>query len=109
MLLRECYRNESNRSVLNAWFRMFMHSFSNILFKHPVSLMYLLVYIHFRLICNILSCPTSLSLHVPAVYGHRQGHVYPVKIDISMSCVNNSRKYNGKQVSKLIKLTTKIL
>jgi hypothetical protein len=46
----------------------------------PFHDLYLLVYICFRLKYNLLSCPTSLSLHVSAVYGHHQAHVYLAKI-----------------------------
>jgi hypothetical protein len=35
-----------------------------------------IVYIYFRLKCNLLSCPTSLSVHVSAVYGHHQVNIY---------------------------------
>jgi hypothetical protein len=43
--------------------------------------------IYFRLRWNLLSCPTSLSLHVSAVYGHRQVHVYIAAIRLRKKLV----------------------
>jgi hypothetical protein len=47
-------------------------SFPNIVFKHPVALIYYLFHIYFRLTCILLSSHPSSTLHVSAVYGHQQ-------------------------------------
>jgi hypothetical protein len=39
---------------------------------YTLSLVLIILYIHFRLKCNLLSCPTSLSLHVSTLHGHHQ-------------------------------------
>jgi hypothetical protein len=49
-------------------------------FKHPVALMYLFVYIYICLKYNLLSCPTSLSLDVSTAYGHHQFRMSLAKI-----------------------------
>jgi hypothetical protein len=49
-----------------------MFSFANIVFKHPVELVYNLFHIYFSRICNILPSHTASTLHVSAVYGHHQ-------------------------------------
>jgi hypothetical protein len=49
-----------------------MFSLPNIVFKHPVALIYHLFHIYFHLKCNLLSSHPSPTLHILAVYGHRQ-------------------------------------
>jgi hypothetical protein len=44
------------------------------------NLLLLLAYIYFRQECNVLSCPTSLWLHVSTVHGHHQVDVYLAKV-----------------------------
>jgi hypothetical protein len=43
-----------------------------IVFKHPVTLMYLFILLYFRFKCNLLSLLTFLSLHVLVLCGHHQ-------------------------------------
>jgi hypothetical protein len=43
----------------------------NIVFKHPVALIYLL-YTYFCLKCNLFSIHPSSCLHVSSAYGHHQ-------------------------------------
>jgi hypothetical protein len=46
-----------------------MFSFPNVVFKHPVALIY---HIYFRLNSNVLHSHPSSTLHGSAVYGHYQ-------------------------------------
>jgi hypothetical protein len=50
-----------------------------------------ILYIYFCVECNLWSCPTSLSLHVSAVHGHHQEHVYlfkmvPLDVKLHVAC-----------------------
>jgi hypothetical protein len=77
----------------------------NIVCKHSVALMYLLVYLYFCLRCSLLSCPITVSLHVSTVYGHHQMHVYLAKLFHCMyiSHVNAMLIINYNLESKLLK------
>jgi hypothetical protein len=54
----------------------YLSYFDNTVFNHPVALMYFLACPLFRLKCNLLSCPTSQSLHDLPVHDHHKVHVY---------------------------------
>jgi hypothetical protein len=47
-------------------------AFPNILFKHPLALIYHLFHIYFSLKCSSLPSHPSATLHVSAVHGHHQ-------------------------------------
>jgi hypothetical protein len=49
-----------------------MFALPNIVFKHPVALIYHIFYIYFRLKCNLLCSHPYSTLHDSAAYGHHQ-------------------------------------
>jgi hypothetical protein len=52
-----------------------MFSFSNVVFKHPVKLIYHVFHIYLRLKCNLLYSHPSSTLHGSDVYGHQVSSV----------------------------------
>jgi hypothetical protein len=49
-----------------------MFPFPNIVFKHPVALIYHSFHIYFHVECNLLHSHPSSTSHISAVYGHHQ-------------------------------------
>jgi hypothetical protein len=75
-----------------------MFSFPNIVFKHPVALIF---HIYFRLKCNLLCSNQSSTLLGSPVYGHNQVSSIPSSLLKLLHCMSKSRIACERDISRL--------